>query len=446
MSQDLFLGITKKNWARDALDLTPLRPVVSAPARLSPPLTPAEKKRVGEIATVRARAESGDPAARKEWRKITTAVVGLRVRAKGGDPRAVRACQVLEETGVFGRTQKISVSGTEDFQPLSPELQQVGKTLKDKLQSVTNLTHVQFEPAHLRDGTEELGVSIFSPKHNNPDYVDTIDNQRLLITFTKNPNGFTMTSELRRWGSETTSLIAKHVTSAKSVEDAVHQAVVIIQKFLKTWPETRNISVSGNWTSHNMRYASSRLRRAFQSDDSGSEVESLLGEFVGDEARTACEAGGAEREACARVQGAYSLLGGWGGHSNRRSRRLRRLVERSARGDAAASAKLQQVTARLTQRSQAGDQRAAALLQQVQSWTTTYQTQLAPTTTPTPSYGPPYPAPSYGPPYPANVPSTTTAPVPGPATAANVTYPSPQSYDDDSFGADKRNTGEVDDY
>ena len=325
MSQDLFLKTVRKNWARGSSSefLTPLKPVMEN-SRLSPPLTAAEKKRVGEIATVRTKAESGDPAARKEWRKISTAVVGLRVRARGGDPRAVRACQVLEETGVFGRSQKISVSGA-------------GR------------------------------------------------------------------------GGLLASSAASQLRSRQAAAPA---------------PQ-------------------------YQDDDSGSAGESLLGEFVGDEARTAREAGGAERDACARVQGTYSLLGAWGGRRGRRRRHLRRLVERSARGDAAAAAKLQQVTARLTQRAQAGDQQAAALLQQVQSWTSTYQSRLAanPALAATSPYAAPVP---YAP--------ATTAPQSTPYTAAatlqattqpvaNVTYPSPQSFDDDdSFGAEKRNTGEVDDY
>lgn len=317
MSQDLFLGIVKKNWARGALDanpLPPLHPVVATPARLSPPMTAAERARVGKIYSIRSRAESGDPAARKEWRKISTAVVGLRVRARGGDPRAVRACQVLEETRLF--SQKSSLSGAATHQP-PPQL--------------------------------------------------PVD------------------------------------------------------------------------------------------DGSGSETEHLLGEFVGDEARTAREAGGAEQEADARVRGEYAVLGQWNWRGRRRRRHLRHLVERSVRGDANAAAKLQQVTARLTQRSQAGDQGATSLLQQVQSWTTTYQARLAAnpslaTNYPT-TYPPTYP-PTYNPtPTPGTVGPGSPAPYVPPAaspfgqTFANVTYPAPgsQDYYDDS-GTYKGNTGEVDDF
>ena len=167
--------------------------------------------------------------------------------------------------------------------------------------------------------------------------------------------------------------------------------------------------------------------------------DDALGAFVGDEDRTAREAGGAEREAASRVRGDYAVLGQWRGRGSRRRRRLRRLVERSVRGDASATAKLQQVTARLTQRSQAGDQRATALLQQVQSWTATYQSQLTATPTQAANYVPGAPSP-YVPP--------VATPTPATQVLANVTYPAPasQDYYDDDSGSEKRNNGDVDDY
>ena len=332
MSRDLFLKTVRKNWARGSSSelLPPLKPVVDTASRLSPPLTAAERKRVGEIAVVRTKAESGDPAARKEWRRISTAVVGLRVRAKGGDPRAVRACQVLEETGVFGRTQKVTVSGA--------------------------------------------------------------------------------------GGAGRGSLLASSASSQLRSRQAAP-------------PQSSD-------------------------DDSGSVVESLLGEFVGDEDRTAREAGRAEREAADRVRGTYTALGQWGGRGGRRRRHLRRMVERSVRGDAAATARLQQVTAKLTQRAQAGDQRAAALLQQVQSWTSTYQSRLTASPNQATTYPPqPYAAPvapqstPYSSPYAAAATLQATS-QPASQPVANVNYPAPAFRDDydDSFGAEKRNTGEVDDY
>jgi hypothetical protein len=91
-----------------------------------------------------------------------------------------------------------------------------------------------------------VGVSVFSPRHDDPAYADTIDSQRLLITFVKSPKGFTMTTELRRWGSVATKLISEKVTTVSSVEEAVRQAVNIIQKFLKIWPETSKVTIMGD--------------------------------------------------------------------------------------------------------------------------------------------------------------------------------------------------------
>lgn len=109
MSYDLFLGTTKKNWAREVTPV--LKPVTAASPGLS--LTPAERARVRQLATLRAKAEGGNPAARREWRKVMTSVVALRVRARGGDPRAVRACQVIEETGLFGKSARVTTSGAD---------------------------------------------------------------------------------------------------------------------------------------------------------------------------------------------------------------------------------------------------------------------------------------------------------------------------------------------
>ena len=133
-----------------------------------------------------------------------------------------------------------------------------------------------------------------------------------------------------------------------------------------------------------------------------------------------------------------------------------------------ATAKLQRVTARLTQRAQAGDPRAAALLQQVQSQTVQSQTAQSQTAqqalasqpqfsinpaTGTP-YASPYSQPVPGPGVPATGPGAPWSPPPVTQAVAQLTaqplasvnYPAPQYSDDDSFGAEKRNTGEVDDY
>jgi hypothetical protein len=121
--------------------------------------------------------------------------------------------------------------------------------------------------------------------------------------------------------------------------------------------------------------------------------EESLGEFVGDEERLARESGPAERAAAARISGASPRRH----RGKQRSRNLRKLVWRASRGDAAAAAKLQQVTARLQQRASAGDARASAVLQKVQSMQVRAQAQAAQQPAappPPPAYAPPQPTPT----------------------------------------------------
>lgn len=301
MSYDLVLPIVKKNWSRESLPL--LKPVVATKTKLV--LTAVEKARLSQLAALKSKAESGNSAAGKEWRKTVGKVVALRVRAKGGDARAVRACQVLEGSGLFG---KVSVSG---------------KDLPRKKNPFSDETACR-EPAK------------------------------------KNP---------------------------------------------------------------------------FSTDDS-------LGAFVGDEERTEREAGLTEQRATARVRGAYStqLLGQWRDRGRRRRRHLQQLVRRSARGDAAATAKLQQVTARLSQRAATGDTRASSVLQQIQSMTSRAQS-VTPTATPYYPYsttvpgvpqplvpGPLIPAMSPPPGAPPAAPPPVTYP-----TTAQTSYATPYEDDYDSY-------------
>ena len=99
----------------------------------------------------------------------------------------------------------------------------------------------------------------------------------------------------------------------------------------------------------------------------------IMEEFVGDEERLSRDAGPAERTASARICGEYPSRRG---RSRNRGRRLRVLAWKSSRGDAAATAKLQQITTRLQQRASAGDTRAANLLSQIQTAQTQAQSQV----------------------------------------------------------------------
>jgi hypothetical protein len=269
MSQDLLLKTVKKSWARGGLEDLSYTPIsASSPEAPKVVPTPEERARLGKLATLRARAESGDARSQKEWRVTLTKVASLRVRARGGDPKAVRACQILEQSGIFGKSRKTTASGN-DPHALSGEL--VGRQ-------------------------EIMGR------------------------------------------------------------------------------------------------------------------EELLGEFVGDEERMSRDAGSSERAASARVCGAFPNFAR-NRKRHQRSRRLRKLVWRSARGDASATTRLQQVTSRLQQRSSAGDARATALLQQVQNMQVQAQAQVASQAV-----------------TPAAAPTTTTPPPGAPPAAAlpiEVTYAAP---------------------
>jgi hypothetical protein len=272
MSRDLIFKTLKKSWARDDFTYKPsLAPAASTP-KLVP--TPEESARLKKLSDLRSRAESGDEKSKKEWRAAHTRVVALRVRARGGDPKAIRACQVLEQSGVFGKSQKTTVSGSE-----RPSREFVGRQ-------------------------EIMG-----------------------------------------------------------------------------------------------------------SDD-------VFGEFVGDEERLARDAGPTERAASARISGPFSAIASRFARKGKRGhqgRRLSKLAWRASRGDAAAAAKLQQVTTRLQQRASSGDARATALLQKVQAVQARAQAQaqaaqqVAPTAAPT--YAPPPAA---------------------PAPVANVTYSAPYASSDES--------------
>lgn len=111
MSRDLILKTVEKNWARGQVSTQAALTATSTVTKLTP--TAEEKSRVEKLASLRMRAESGDTGAKKQWRKTLSRVRDLKTRAKRGDARAARACQVLEDSGLFGHTQKISVSGAD---------------------------------------------------------------------------------------------------------------------------------------------------------------------------------------------------------------------------------------------------------------------------------------------------------------------------------------------
>ena len=139
MAQNIFLGIIKKSWARDACDV-PLPPM---PIQDKLILTENEKERpadgkmmrgrflmslsmwihktkkgrwinwdlqlvLAKIATLRMKAESGDRTAKQQWKQLSKRTAALGKRAKKGDPSAKRLVEVINQSGVLGPDQPIS--------------------------------------------------------------------------------------------------------------------------------------------------------------------------------------------------------------------------------------------------------------------------------------------------------------------------------------------------
>ena len=316
---------------------------------------------------------------------------------------------------------KVAKSSGDDiapFRPLSPPLREIGESLSRKLEQAAKLTHIQVpEYARLQDGTEEVGVSVFSPRHDDPAYADTIDSQRLLITFVKSPKGFTMTSELRRWGSVKTTLISSRVATVDSTADAVRQATTIIKKFLKVWPETASASanISGSFVGEDerlmkLREALNRLnRKSPKTDDDRRTIEAITERLT-------------RLEAMSGVCGAQSFVGRRHHRPTQaeRQQRLASLKARAAAGDQAAVARLQKIQSNLTAE--------LSTLNSPQAATTpTTAPPVIPGTTPTvpgaPPAIPPYGTTNYPTTYPPGYP--TSYPQNYPAYQPQYAYQSP---------------------
>ncbi len=354
MSYDLILkrpDIIRKSWARDDVSYKSIMSATAAGPKLVP--TAEEKARISKLAALRMKAESGDRTAKKEWQRVSTKVAALRVRARGGDPKAVRACQILEDSGLFGKSRNISVNGWQHKHPHFAAYQ--------------------------------------AEKHRRALLGKFVGRDDFLGKFV---------------GDEERTLREIGPSERK---DCPSGKVPVVRMFADETKKKNPLYVR---------------RTVCEEPGKVDLLKGSLSEFVGDEERTLREAGLSERSASNRVHGDLpsEIVGRWSRRSSKRKRHLRRLVWQSARGDANASAKLQQITMRLQQRSNAGDARAAALLQQIQSMQSSAQAKFAaqPATTAviTPPPGAPPAAP---PPAPINV----TYPAPG--------YPTPDTdYSEDS--------------
>jgi hypothetical protein len=107
MAKDLILGRTRRNWSRG-----PARPAVvtlTVTDEVEFRLTPTEMSKLADMSATKQKADAGDPAARRQVAKFEREVVSLRARAKRGDAKARRALRVLDESGVFRRTQTFTL-------------------------------------------------------------------------------------------------------------------------------------------------------------------------------------------------------------------------------------------------------------------------------------------------------------------------------------------------
>ena len=107
MARDLILGRTRRNWARGTCSRA-LAPI-SDDASLR--LTELEIAMLAEIAATRARASSGDRAAKRKVASLAKTVASLERRAARGDASARRTLRVLRESGALRPVQVFAMGG-----------------------------------------------------------------------------------------------------------------------------------------------------------------------------------------------------------------------------------------------------------------------------------------------------------------------------------------------
>src|SRR5271157_3802534 len=111
MAHDLFFGKTKRNFARDLEQSSPPLPMTDEVTLV---FTPGEQLMLGKIALIKVQADNGDVKAKRELVAFTKKVAKTKVRAKNGDVDAKRCLLVLRESGIFNKSQQISVDGSSD--------------------------------------------------------------------------------------------------------------------------------------------------------------------------------------------------------------------------------------------------------------------------------------------------------------------------------------------
>jgi hypothetical protein len=170
MARDLFLGRTRRNWARESCSSSPSgrRPSPPITDEVSLRLTEPEIAMLAELAATKSRAEAGDRPSRKKMQKLNKRVASLKKKAVRGDASAKRTLLVLNESGVFRPTQTITMGG-----PLCVSGAQISNkdyrvaVLKQARRVAGNQTPTTihfFKAKSAVDGTmRKAGLSLFLP-------------------------------------------------------------------------------------------------------------------------------------------------------------------------------------------------------------------------------------------------------------------------------------------
>jgi hypothetical protein len=112
MAYDILLRRrTHTNWSMHSM----LNPAFATCGDFEPdPIatTPDEQQYLAALAVLRMKADSGDPAAQKEWKAAMVTVEALRKKAAKGDDKAQRTVAILKESGIFSGVQTMSLGAT----------------------------------------------------------------------------------------------------------------------------------------------------------------------------------------------------------------------------------------------------------------------------------------------------------------------------------------------
>jgi hypothetical protein len=156
MAYDLIFGKTKRNWAIGYQALPPMSDEVTVK------LTEAEISMLAELAASKAQADAGDRQARGKMAKLSAKVSSLKKRAARGDESAKRTLLVLRESGIFNKSQSITMGNeavsNQDYRVAV--LRQARRVARGKRPTTLDF----FKAKTAVDGTmRKAGIALFLP-------------------------------------------------------------------------------------------------------------------------------------------------------------------------------------------------------------------------------------------------------------------------------------------